>query len=291
MSIDGMGSQNSGGILVYLTSIRVIALVAVGSFAIQPLRGGQTEEAAPAESDEVLEESRQRVGAIAIYERRADADVLLEPVDDPVLRYGDPTRANKDGSAWIWGNAGRPRTVLELYRNNAGDWVYVFNWLTGQELRAERDGVEWWTPASPTVEFHRLDTVAPAGSSNRRTAQFRTLARDFQAHEFWDPDNSRYELRLLATPIHRYEDVQAGITDGAVFAFANGTNPEVLLLLEVRDDGEVQHWYYGLARLGHAEMHVALGETEIWTVPRVDPSRRDEPYWLHYDPALEGARE
>jgi hypothetical protein len=70
-----------------------------------------------------------------------------------------------------------------------------------------------------------------------------------------------------------------------VFAFANGTNPEVLLLLEARNDGEAENWYYGLARLGHAEMHVALDETEIWTLPRVDPSRRTESYWLHYEPA------
>lgn len=237
------------------------------------------------DSDEVLEESRQRVAAITIREQSSDAETVLEPAVEPVLRHGDPTRANKDGSVWIWGRAGRPRAVLELYRNEVGDWVYVFNWLTGDALRAERDGAKWWTPEAPTVEFRRVEESAPARTANRRSTQLRALARRFGAHEFWDPDNSRYELRLLATPVHRYEDPDDGVIDGAVFAFANGTNPEVLLLLEARNDGEAENWYYGLARLGHAEMHVALDETEIWTLPRVDPSRRTESYWLHYEPA------
>jgi hypothetical protein len=128
-----------------------------------------------------------------------------------------------------------------------------------------------------------MEESPPANSRNRRTAQFRALVRRFDAHEFWDPDNSRYELRLLATPVHRYDDTNAGIIDGAVFVFANGTNPEVLLLLEAREDEDAGTWHYGLARLGHAEMHTSFDGTEVWTVPRVDPSRRDEPYWLYYE--------
>jgi hypothetical protein len=274
-----------------ITSMRVIVLAAVSVFSHPSLHGEDPPPAdeASAPSDQVLEESRQRVAEIVIHERIAGEDVPLEPVADPVLRYGDPTRANKDGSAWIWGGSGRPRTVLELYRNNAGDWVYVFNWLSGQELRAERDKAEWWTPAAPTLVWRDIDEAPPTGTNNRRTGQLRALARRFDTHEFWDPDNSRYELRLLSTPVHRYEDADAGVIDGAVFVFANGTNPEVLLLVEARHDGGAATWHYGLARLGHAEMHVLLDGVEVWNVPRVDPTRRDESYWLFYEPA--GARD
>lgn len=241
-----------------------------------------------ADADEVLNASRARVEEIVMY-RGGDTRTAVPHVAEPVLRYGDPTRANQHGSMWVWGETGRPQAVLELYRNLAGDWVYVFNWLSGSELTAERNGDLWWTPAAPTVQFQDLEGPRPAGSEALRTTQMRAIARRFDAHEFWDPNNSRFELRLLATPLHRYTDPDRRIIDGAVFAYANGTNPEVVLLLEAHAvDGE-QRWQYGFARLGHAEMHVELDDAEVWTVPRVDPTRRDEPYWLFYEPTGPGA--
>lgn len=247
-------------------------------------------EAGTDETDdvEVLEASRARVEEIVMY-RGGDARTVVPHVAEPVLRFGDLTRANKHGSLWMWGQSGRPQAVLELYRNLAGDWVYVFNWLSGSELTAERDGGLWWTPAAPTVQFDELEGARPAGSEALRTTQMRAIARRFSAHEFWDPNNSRFELRLLATPLHRYTDPDRGIIDGAVLAYANGTNPEVVLLLEAHAVAGERRWQYGFARLGHAEMHVELDDAEVWTVPRVDPSRRDEPYWLFYEPTVPGS--
>lgn len=276
---------------------RLSALLILGVAILPTMRAGVGADdgpnTSPAEvskdkADEVLEASRARVEEIVMH-RGGDTEATVPHVAEPVLRYGDPTRANMDGSLWLWGQSGRPQAVLELYRNLAGDWVYVFNWLSGGELTAKRKGDLWWTPAAPTVQFQDLEGPRPAGSEALRTTQMRYLARRFDAHEFWDPNNSRFELRLLATPVHRYSDPDRGIIDGAVFAYANGTNPEVVLLLEVAEaDGE-RRWQYGFARLGHAEMHVELDDAEVWTVPRVDPSRRDEPYWLFYEPTVPGA--
>jgi hypothetical protein len=114
----------------------------------------------------------------------------------------------------------------------------------------------------------------------------RSLARRFQAHQFWDPDNSRFELRLLAQPLHRYEDPDRGLVEGGLFILANNTNPEVVLLLEAaRHDSGAAAWQYALARLGHAEMHVSLDDVEVWSVPRVDALPADSPYWLFYQSA------
>lgn len=233
------------------------------------------------EADEVLQQSQERVARIAV---RLNGESLAVP-ERPVLRYGDPTRANQDGSLWIWSQDERPVAIMELYRNDVEDWVYVLNHLQGSRLTAEEDGALWWTPSSPTVTLQRLDAPAPGETDRIRLTQMRAIARRFAAHELWDPDNSRYELRLLSAPLHRYADDGAGVIDGAVFTFANGTNPEIVLLLEAGEEQGSRFWRYGCARMGHAEMHVALDNAEVWTVPRVDPTDPREAYWLYFDPA------
>jgi hypothetical protein len=64
-----------------------------------------------------------------------------------------------------------------------------------------------------------------------------------------------------------------------VFAFAYGTNPDVLLVLEARrPTGSAPHWEYGLARLGGGEPFVRLDGAEVWTQPVANPPARRETY-------------
>jgi hypothetical protein len=111
--------------------------------------------------------------------------------------------------------------------------------------------------------------------------------RRFAAHQFWDPNNTRSELRLLVQPVHRYQDDDALVLDGAVFVLAHGTNPEVLLQIEAVSVKGGPLWKYSLVRLGSAEMHVELDGREVWTVPRTPGvvGRPDDPYWLFLIPA------
>ena len=108
------------------------------------------------------------------------------------------------------------------------------------------------------------------------------ISRHFQAHEFWDPNNSRYELRLLTQPVYRYQDDAANIVDAGVFVFAHGTNPEVLMLIEAIQDNGSASWHYDFIRLGSAEMHVHWDEKSVWTVPRTPDivGLPTDPYWL-----------
>jgi hypothetical protein len=161
--------------------------------------------------------------------------------------------------------------------------VFVTNNLSGDKVRASRNAKPWWNENESAIEWKSLaekSGVAPGKPA--RLQQMKAMAREFAAHEFWDPKNSRFELRLLAQPIYRYTDEASGIVDGALFAFSNGTNPEVVLVMEARKQGDEASWEYGLARMGHAEMHVSLGSNEVWTVPRVDVLPSNEPYFLDY---------
>ena len=64
----------------------------------------------------------------------------------------------------------------------------------------------------------------------------------------WREGSDREELRLLPQPVYRYESEDPEVQDGGVFAFVQGTDPEVLLLLEaVRTEGGLV-WIYGFVR-------------------------------------------
>ena len=53
------------------------------------------------------------------------------------------------------------------------------------------------------------------------------------------------ELRLLTQPLYRYQDETAGILHGALFAFVEANDPEVLLLLEaVGSNVKEPQWRY-----------------------------------------------
>ena len=61
----------------------------------------------------------------------------------------------------------------------------------------------------------------------------------------------------------------SNVVDGAVFAYvwSNGTDPEILLLLECRREKDgMLTWKYGPARFTHRGLRVEHGGQEVWKV-------------------------
>jgi hypothetical protein len=97
------------------------------------------------------------------------------------------------------------------------------------------------------------------------------LAQNFTAHEVYNPNNTRYDLRRLDRPLHSYRDDDAGIVDGGLFTFANGTNPEILLFIEARQPkghGAKPVWQFGVGRSAAAELHLEYQGKEVYSAPR-----------------------
>jgi len=65
----------------------------------------------------------------------------------------------------------------------------------------------------------------------------RNIAREFSGA--MKDNNDVTELRLLTQPIVRYKAPERGVIDGAIFALVwKGTDPEILLVLEDRNDND-----------------------------------------------------
>ncbi len=92
----------------------------------------------------------------------------------------------------------------------------------------------------------------------------RRLARSFEATEIFKRES--YSLRLLSSPIFRYQESDVDRADGAIFLFAYGTNPEIALFIE--SDGD--EWSFAVGRLTGAKASLTRGEQTVWEGPPVN---------------------
>lgn len=215
-----------------------------------------------------IEYMRDVVRSFVITPVNVESELPTRFREDALLRFGDPTRGASDGSLWKLG-AGRPEAIVAMEFTDAGDRYtlnYEFLSLTKSQFELATTQGWKWSPSGSAIEFKKLDgRQSPGQTSSARLRQMKMLARRFTASEEYNGE--RYRLRLLPQPIDIYViDKKDRNGEGAIFVFANGTNPEVLLLLEAID-GE---WHYGLARLCGAAPTVKLDESTVWTKPSME---------------------
>jgi hypothetical protein len=65
-----------------------------------------------------------------------------------------------------------------------------------------------------------------------------------------------------------------------MFIYANGTNPEVILLIEARrQEGSPAKWSYAAAPLTTAAPTLMLDQRDVWTTGKKHDYLSDEPYF------------
>lgn len=115
-----------------------------------------------------------------------------------------------------------------------------------------------WDATGTDLKLSPLDGAPkPAPATAARLRQLRELSRRFKVIE--SLRDGKIECRLMTQPIDRYTDEQQDVVDGALFVFANGTNPEAGVLLET--DGK--SWQYGTFRLSSAAASIELDGREV----------------------------
>lgn len=257
--------------------------------SLQQSLSAQENERPPSDEDGVKAESLLRASSIRVSLANDGSQVAL--VKTPVLRFSDPARENDAGSLWVWGKTGRPRLAVEIYHGasdpNNKIWAHAMSMTSTELLQADTDAGQW-KPRTAQFELQEIPNIRPpSDQAVVRLRQMKAAARRVSAHEFWDPNNTRYELRLLVTPVYRYRDPETGLLDGAVFAFVHGTNPEILMFVEVRaEEGDTPKWHRGFAPLGSAELVVVEEEKVVWRKDRAPGvvGRPSDPYWLFIVP-------
>ena len=232
-----------------------------------------------------LEEMKQRLNEVLVVLDRSDSR-SEQLIDQPLIRFNDPTRAFLDGGVWAVGSTGRPAMLATLERYHS-KWAWELISLSSDKVYVDLPDGWKWRPEQPGLDLQEIpDAERPSDNKATRLRQMKVLVRRFSASERGG-DNQTYELRLLPQPIHRYGDEDQGIIDGALFVFANGTNPEVLVVLECESkaDGD-RAWKYGFAPLTTAPAMAKLDDEEVWSKPQNSLPKRQEPYTYFAEPAI-----
>ena len=71
----------------------------------------------------------------------------------------------------------------------------------------------------------------------------------------------------------RYADEENGVIDGALFVLVQGTDPELLIQIEAREDERQNHEYWwALAPMTSANLEGYLDGNRVWSKPRTPGS-------------------
>jgi hypothetical protein len=150
--------------------------------------------------------------------------------------------------------------------------------LDPEKLLVKRDEYNQWKPQAGLARKELPDAGVPAATRGVRLVQMRRLAQEFTGHSL-DYGGKRWQLRLLPTPLYRYPAAKTGVVDGALFALMSsaGTDPEVLLLIEAKEEGGKLRWQYACGRFSDWELHVSRKDKEVFSSVRSEknPSSHD----------------
>jgi len=77
-----------------------------------------------------------------------------------------------------------------------------------------------------------------------------------------DSTGDSTQLRLLPRPLYRYKSSE--VLDGAIFVFVEGTDPELVFLLEARKHNDETKWHFASGRLNHLRLQLHYRGHKAW---------------------------
>jgi hypothetical protein len=224
----------------------------------------------------------------AAYQIECGDSGRAELIREPVLQWSLPARGGQHGAIFLWVKDGLPIAIGTLniwpLDNGAQRVAHELHSLSQTPLSAVWQ-TRKWTPPKDSVQWRRLDVkiAAPAGR-DQRLRRMRGLAGEFTARSR-DYNNRQSVLRLLPRPLYRY-DLEAAeaerpreVLDGAIFGFVEGTDLEVVFLVELRPAAEGDQWWYAAARMSDYSLDLMHGDRTVWQVGSGEYDRSKASYF------------
>lgn len=201
-----------------------------------------------------------------------DASRIFELHRPSVFRHTQPVRGDDIGSMFIWKTKqGRPAAMGVFFSWSDGRkrWVMEeFHSLHDQPIQKSVQGKVTWTSNETGLKWRPVPKApSPVGATTRMRIQARQMSRRFEAYTEKTPGD-RNVLRNVPEPVYEYKDVAAGIEYGSVMVSCQGTDTELLLLLEARKSDGKLSWYYALAPFTDYGLFVKLPDETLWQSPK-----------------------
>ncbi len=195
----------------------------------------------------------------------------LELRKQSLMNWRNPERQQDQGAMYVWERGGRPEVLGSIFTYEYNGKVFCRHEmlsLAASPIVSKLDSQTVWNPQTAALKWiDGGNDVVPAESSARRLIQMRSLSREFSA-TLSIPDKQPSKLTLIPQPLVRYQSESQGIIDGAVFSYAVGTDPEVLVVIEARksSDGSPR-FYFAPARSHYHAVTLERGGRVVWSAP------------------------
>jgi hypothetical protein len=195
---------------------------------------------------------------------------VLELKKEPVFEWANPPRHAQQGVVFLWLRDGRPAALGCVFSHDHEKFPgrqinHELHALDPDKLLVKRDAHNQWKPEAGLERKELTDGPVPAETPAARFIQLKKLAAEFSGHSI-DYGKSKWDLRLLPTPLYKYPSAKTGVLDGALFALVSnaGTDPEVLLIIEARQTEGKVRWEYACGRFSDWELHVSRKDKEVY---------------------------
>ena len=204
-----------------------------------------------------------------------DKETKWERVQEPVFSHRNPLSREEYGLVYLWKqHDGRPVaavTVIACRRRNATLWydVHELHSLYDMPLRAEYAGKLTWEPRDGGLRWQVIpNATEPAKNHRLLQSQAKSIARKFTAQ--MTLRGEQWNLRRLDSPIYKYDlprgaDEGGQPVSGAIFAYCRATDPEALLVLEVRKDAMGDwSWHFAPAAFSFSPTEFRHEDAVVW---------------------------
>jgi hypothetical protein len=254
------------------TTLAALATVAFTSAGFLPADEPKASKVEPSTATTVDQRRHVRMRALA-ESYRVYCDPLAErPAvlrSEPIFRWTNPERAAIAGDLYLWTDHGRPHATIGIWTYDDVQDSHELQSLAAGPFKAVGTGQPDWTPGVAAVEYRPVATdIEFSRSAPLRLGQLRQLAKDRFSARMVKDSGETVPLRLLPQPIFRYDELPEGVTDGAMFSFANGTDPEVLLILELLQEGEKLVPYYAFGASTSVRADGSFDGQPVWNNDR-----------------------
>jgi hypothetical protein len=203
-----------------------------------------------------------------------DAKAVFELIPEPVFRHTQSVRGDDIGALHVWvDEQGRPAAVGVMFAYSLNESTrrthLELHSLHPAPITAKFREQDLWESRTPGLTWHAFpgETPRPADTAARRQLQLRQLARRFEGHTI-DFQQKRWELRQIATPIFTYEVDGSEALGGAMFAFCQGTDTEIVLLIEARATDGGQEFQFAYAPFTDYDIVLTVDDQKVEEAPK-----------------------
>lgn len=221
--------------------------------------------------------AEQCIFTVAATDKKTAVPMTLRK--NPLLRYGDETRDIKDSTLWVWMNGDVPSVFQKIEVNEwpgNPSWTWCFANATSDAVRCEWRNIANGRTAQPVASSPVPGKQKTEGNETTWKFTARQINRQFTATAALEKN----VLRPMPHPLLEFSAEEENIPYGAVFAYATGTNPDFLLILQLEKTADTMLWTYRPIHM--TSVHVTLNHNDIQVWHEGDQKANQVSTWGYF---------